>query len=122
MKRTMFQLYLKDCDEAIAFYKEAFHAAVDAVHRNPDNNKIAHAEMSAFGQCIAFSESDTESACGNTMQFCFHFGGGNEGLVQKAYEVLKAGAQIDSPLGPIEWSPCMFSLIDKFGVNWCLFV
>lgn len=122
MKRTMFQLYLKGCDEAIAFYQEAFHATVDAVYRHPENNKIEHAEITAFGQCIAFSESDTDHIRGNTMQFCFHFGEGNESLVQKAYEILSVGAQIDCPLSPCDWSPCMFSLIDKFGVNWCLFV
>ena len=123
MKRTMFQLYLKGCDEAIELYKKAFDATVDAIHRIPDNNMIVHAEMNAFGQCIAFSErASSQSDSGNTMQFCFHFGEGNEEIVKKAYEVLKIDAQIGFPLGPCEWSPCMFGLVDKFGVNWCLFV
>lgn len=122
MKRTMFQLYLKNCDEAIEFYKKAFDATVDAVYRDSENKFIMHAEMRAFGQCIAFSERESESIAGNTMQFCFHFGEGNEDIVKKAYEVLKDGAQIDFPLNSCEWSPCVFGLIDKFGVNWCLFV
>ncbi|MCL2059283.1 MAG: VOC family protein [Oscillospiraceae bacterium] len=123
MKRTMFQLYLKDCDGAIEFYKKAFDATVDAVHRDSQTNAIMHAEIRAFGQCIAFSErEDSTSIAGNTMQFCFHFGEGNEKVVEKAYNVLKDGAHIDYPLGTIEWSPLMFSLVDKYGVNWCLFV
>ena len=122
MKRTMFQLYLKGCDEAIELYKKAFGAAVDTIHRMPGSNLIAHAEIRAFGQCIAFSERDLEAVAGNTMQFCFHLGEGNEEVVKKAYEVLKVGAQIDFPLGSCEWSPCVFGLVDKFGVNWCLFV
>lgn len=122
MKRTMFQLYLKGCDEAIALYTKAFDATVDAVYRDPESNAIAHAEIRAFGQCIAFSERNSESVAGNTMQFCFHFGEGNEETVRKAYEVLKEGAQIDFPLGSCEWSSCVFGLVDKFGVNWCVFV
>ena len=122
MKRTMFQLYLKGCDEAIELYKKAFDATVDAIHRIPENNSIAHAEIRAFGQCISFMERDSESVTGNTMKFCFHFGDGNEETVKKAYEVLKDGAQIELPLGSCDWSPCIFSLIDKFGVNWLLFV
>ena len=124
MKRTMLQLYLKGCDGAIEFYKEAFGATVDAVHRDPQTGLIMHAEMRAFGQCIAFSESaaDIGGVSGNTMQFCFHFGEGSEKPVERAYGVLKDGAAVDYPLGPIEWSPLMFSLIDKYGVNWCLFV
>ena len=122
MKRTMLQLYLNGCDEAIELYKEAFGAELDAIHRNAENYQIVHAEIRAFGQCIAFSERSSESVAGNTMEFCFHFGAGNEEAVLKAYEVLKEGAQINFPLGPCDWSPLIFGLVDKFGVNWCLFV
>ena len=122
MQRTMLQLYLKDCDEAIELYKKAFDATVDAIYREPESNLIAHAEIKIFGQCVSFMEKSPEIIIGNTMQFCFHFGEGNEEIVKKAYDVLKDGAKIDMPLGSCEWSPCIFSLIDKFGVNWLLFV
>ena len=55
------------------------------------------------------------------MQFCLHFGEGEEEALKKAYEVLKNNAEILFPLGPCEFSPCMADLIDKFGVWWCLF-
>ena len=122
MKRTMFQLYIKGCDEAIELYKSVFDATIDAIYRNPENNTISHAEIRAFGQCISFMERDSESVSGNTMQFCFHLGDGHEDIIKKAYEVLKDGAKIELPLGSCEWSPCIFGLIDKFGVNWLLFV
>jgi PhnB protein len=118
----MFQLYLKGCDEAIELYKEAFGVAVEAIHRDPESNAIMHAEIKAFGQYITFMEKDSESVAGNTMQFCFQFGDGYEETVKRAYEVLKDGARIELPIGSCEWSPCIFSLIDKFGVNWLLFV
>jgi PhnB protein len=118
----MLELYIKGCDEAIELYNKAFDATIDAIHRNPGDDKIAHAEIRAFGQCIAFMENDSDIVIGNTMQFCFHFSAGEEDVIEKAYNVLKEGAQIDSPLGSCEWSPCIFSLIDKFGVNWSMFI
>lgn len=56
------------------------------------------------------------------MQFCLHFGEGEENIVKKAFEVLKDDAEILFPLGPCDYSPYMTDLIDKFGVRWCLFV
>lgn len=56
------------------------------------------------------------------MQLCLHFGEGNEEIVKNAYNVLKDGAEIHVPLGECFFSPLMFGLIDKFGVNWCVFV
>ena len=118
--RSKFQLYLKGCDEAIELYKKAFNATVDAIHRDSESNAIMHAEIQVFGQCIAFMERNTESIIGNTMQLSF--GDGNEEIISKAYEVLKDGAKIELPLGSCEWTPCIFSLIDKFGVNWLIYV
>jgi len=121
MKRTMFQLYLNGCDEAIELYAKAFNATIDTIHRNPDNGMIAHAEIIAFGQYITFMESGTDTISGNTMQFCFHFEKGDEESIKKAYDALKESAVISQPLGSCEWSHCIFSLVDKFGVNWLLF-
>ena len=56
------------------------------------------------------------------MQFCLHFGEGNESVVQEIYEILKDGADIIYPLGPIDYSPMLLDLIDKYGVRWCIFV
>ena len=123
LQRTMMQVYLTDCDAAIEFYKSAFGASIDAVHRNQEDGTIMHAEMTAFGQCISFSERKFDGVPANTMQFCFHFGGeeSDKDAVRKAYEVLKDGARIDFPLSSCEWSSLAFGLVDKFGVNWCIF-
>jgi len=58
------------------------------------------------------------------MIFTLIYSGGKTEIdkVIHAYEVLKAGAEILYPLGECFLSKCMFGLIDKFGVNWCLFV
>ena len=117
MPITKLQLYLKNCDHAIQLYQEAFGATVNVIYRN-ENNLIAHAEINVFGQCVAFMEQELEPIIGNTMQFCFYFNKGDEEIVRKAYNILKDGAKVKLPLGPCEWSPLIFCLIDRFGVNW----
>lgn len=121
MKRTMFQLYLKDCQQAIELYKRAFDAKVSCIYYDETKTKIEHAEIIALGQCIAFSERDESPISGNTMQFCFHLGEGYHDIITHAYKELSEGALIEFPLGKTEWSNCVFGLVDKFGVNWCLF-
>lgn len=123
MKRTMMQMYLKGSVEAAALYTEAFGAALTASYTNDDGSYL-HAELTVDGHVLALSEalSHDETAAGNTMQFCFHYGEGNEALVKKAYEVLKPGAKVLFSLGPCDFSPLMTDMIDKFGVRWCLFV
>jgi PhnB protein len=56
------------------------------------------------------------------MQFCLHYGEGNEEKVRKAYEVLKLDAEILLPLAPCGFSSLITGLVDKFGIRWCLFV
>ncbi len=64
----------------------------------------------------------TTTITGNVMQFCLHYGDGNEEKVRKAYDVLKTDAKILMPLAPCEYSSLMADFIDKYGIRWCLFV
>ena len=124
MLRSMFQIYIKDSIEAVEFYQKAFDAKLVAWDKNEDGSYM-HAELDIFGQILALSEALPEAGernSGNTMQLCLHLGAGNEEIVKKAYEVLKEGAQIHTPLGEMFFSPLMFGLIDKFKVNWCVFI
>ena len=121
MLRSMMQMYVKGSCSAVELYQKAFEATLSNEHKD-ENGDYIHAELNAFGQILAISEAGEERISGNTMQFCFHFGEGNEEVVEKAYDLLKDGAEISYPLGPCFFSPYMFGLIDKFGVNWCLFV
>ena len=124
--RSMMQIYVKNSSQAVSFYQKAFDAEIKCNHQN-DDGTVAHAELDIFGQVLAICEArETENVTGNTMQFCLHFGEGKEGFVNKAYDVLKEDCmKLTAPItGPGEcpWSPCLFGLIDKFGVNWCIFV
>ena len=121
MYRSMMQVYVNGSDKAVAFYQKAFDAKIVAHHTNEDGT-IAHAELDVYGQILALSELFEDGATtGNTMQFCLHLGQGKEETVQKIYDVLKDGAEIHYPISPCDWSPLMVGLIDKYGVNWCIF-
>ncbi len=121
MLRTLMQIYVKGSVEAVDTYQRAFNAEILGLYPD-DNGGYMHSELNAHGQIIAVSELTDNLVIGNTMQFCFHFGEGGEEYVKNAYEVLKNEATIHVPIGPCDYSPCMFSLVDKFGVFWCLFV
>ena len=121
MHRSMMQVYIKNSDQAIPFYQNAFDADVLCDHRH-ENGTVFHAELDIHGQVFAICETrEPETVTGNTMQFCLHFGEGKEALVQKIIENLGDGGQFTYH-GPTDWSPLMAGIIDKFGVNWCIFV
>ncbi|MCL2446735.1 MAG: VOC family protein [Oscillospiraceae bacterium] len=109
---------------AVEFYQKAFDAKLVSEHKNDDGTYM-HAELDVYGQVIAIQEiwpRDMDLITGTIMQFNLHFASGKQAIVEKAYEVLKEDAQINFPLGECFFSPLMFGLIDKYGVNWCVFV
>ncbi|GAB6109474.1 VOC family protein [Fusibacter bizertensis] len=123
MYRSMMQVYVEKSDKAVEFYQKVFDAKLVASHLNCDGTYM-HAELDIYGQILAISEADQEKDRieGNNMQFCLHFGEGNETIVTKIYDILKEDAKIDFPLCWCGYSPLMASLVDKFGVYWCIFV
>ena len=121
MKRSMMQVYIKNSDKAIQFYQDAFEAKALCDHRH-ENGTVAHAEIDIYGQVFAICETpEPEIAIGNTMQFCLHFGAGKEDIVRGIIEKLSGGGKLTYH-GSTDWSPLMAGIIDRFGVNWCIFV
>lgn len=120
MKRSLMQIYVRGSVEAVAFYQRAFDAPLVASYRDADG-AFMHAEIDIEGQILAVAEASGKAA-GNNMQFCLQFGAGKEDVVRRAYEVLAEGAAVDWALGPCDYSPLMVSLIDRFGIYWCLFI
>jgi len=121
----MMQAYVTKSDEAVALYQKAFDAALISSYPNSDGT-FYHAELDIQGEILAVAEEyaiiGEETITGNVMQFCLHYGEGNEDKLRKAYEILKTDAKILMPLAPCEFSSLMTDFIDKYGVRWCLFV
>lgn len=124
MKRSMMQAYVKGSREAVELYINAFNATLGYNVKSPDGT-FYHSELDICGHTLAVAEANDgmdDRITGNTMQFCLHYGEGNEDMVQQAYEILKEGSKILFPLGSCEFSPLCADFIDKFGIRWCLFV
>lgn len=120
MYRAMMQVYVKRSDKAAAFYQKAFDAKLLESYPNEDGTYM-HAELDVYGQILALSEANDDTMAGNNMQLCLHFGKGNAEMVHKIYEVLKEDAFPHEPIGDSGYSQHCFSLVDKFGVYWCVF-
>ena len=121
MQRSMMQVFVKGSIEAVKLYKTAFDADILCTYA-AENGGYMHSELNAHGQIIAVQEIAEDVIVGNTMMFCFQFGPGGERNVRKAYEVLKEGASSCTPIGPCDYSTCQFTLTDRFGVCWCVYV
>lgn len=124
MKRAMMQIYVKGSGQAVELYLKAFNATLGFNVKSSDAT-FYHAELNICGNILAIAEANDDMdkrITGNTMQFCFHYGEGNENMVKQAYEMLKEGSEILFPLGTCDFSPLFADFIDKFGVRWCLFV
>lgn len=136
MLRSMFQVYVKGSGKAFEFYKKAFDG--EAVYQPPNDGNIPidelvydHSELNIYGQILAVSEAkmldypkfekETPLICGNNVQLCLNFNRDEANKVKKAYDVLNEDAIKPGTLEIADFSPCLFSLIDKFGVSWCLF-
>lgn len=124
MKRSMMQVYVKGSEEAVELYLKAFNATLGFNVKNADNT-FYHSELDICSHTLSVAEANdgmNERITGNTMQFCLHYGEGNEDMIKQAYEILKEGSEILIPLGPCDFSSLCVDFIDKFGVRWCLFV
>lgn len=121
MKRSMLQVYVKRSDLAVALYQRAFDAPLVSAIRIRTARITTQSWMS-MDRSWPCPRRPRTAFTGNTMQFCLHFGEGNEALVQKACDDLLEGAHILRPLSPCEYSPLMADFIDRFGVRWCIFI
>lgn len=118
------------CAEAIEWYRDAFGAEVLCLLKNSDADPadyqadsqyadfVYHAELSICGSRVMMSDLAGESghAAGNSCSLVVTFDSAEE--VLRAFEKLKAGAEIFSPVEQSTYSSCFVSLIDKFGMRW----
>jgi PhnB protein len=124
MKRAMMQVYVKGSRDAVELYLKAFNATLGFNVKSSEDT-FYHAELDICGHTLAVAEANDsvdKRITGNTMQFCLHYGEGNEDRVKQAYDILKEGSEVLFPLGPCDFSPLCADFIDKFGVRWCLFI
>jgi len=120
-----------NCNEAIAFYKEALGAEVKEINyvkdAPPDSgmdelppNFVMHSEVVICG--TMFSLTDGAQAPPTVGNFSFMINYDTEEEVTTIFNKLAVGGEIETPLNNTFWSSLYGSVIDCFGINWQIMV
>jgi len=118
------------CAEAIALYEKAFGVKAEITRYKdapPENdyqvpegaeNLIMHADLEVGGAALMLCDMPPEypANAGNNIGIMVEFD--SIEAAKAAFEVLKAGGEIDMELQETFWSKCFGSLTDKFGIHW----
>ena len=122
--------YVDGIDEAVVFYQKVFGAKImtEGTWKNDDGTyEICAFELDG-GTSFSLAERKGEYAIegevntGNIMQMCMLYKKEDSQKLEKAYEALKDGAKIITPLKSVEFTSHTCDLIDKYGLRWCLMV
>lgn len=132
MNLRPFLTFKGNCAEAIEHYKKAFNIECDrvlnygSIPQNPANpmnipdemkNWIAQATLNFGDNFIRMSDTMQDINCDST-EFMSIAVECTQEQAKNSYETLLDGGRIVIPMGPTFFSPCYFSVVDKFGVKW----
>ena len=124
-------LYIKNTNEAVAFYQEAFGMTLGYSEKFPDGTYL-HAELQKDGKTIfAVSEHDNENLVSHmraqvmdgicpTTSLGIGFSTVDE--VKKAYECLLKEGVVYREIGELPWSKCSADVLDKYGIYWYIYM
>ena len=121
-----------NCEEALAFYREAVGVQVDFMMRYKESpepipgvtpkfdDKVMHVTFRIGGSTLMAADD-----CASDRKF----DGFSLSLVQpteadarRAFDALAAGGTVVMPLMKTFWSPCFGMLTDRFGLGWMVTV
>ena len=113
---------MKNCSEAIEFYKKAFGATEKGRLLMP-NGQIGHAEIMIEGSMLMMADENIEwgnkspeTIGGNPMAFCLYVTD-VDAVFQKA---LDAGANIVMPVDDMLYGDRVGQVMDPFGYKWMI--
>ena len=122
-------LFDRTCAEALACYAEAFGIAVAEVMRygdappdpsfpvaEEDKNLVMHSRLPIDGVDLMCADSTGRITPGDNQYVSVTTP--DEAAIQKAWDVLKQGAEVYMDLQPTFFAPLHGSLRDRFGINW----
>jgi len=117
-----------NCDEALAFYKEALGAEVKDVayfrDAPPDSgmdeslppNFVMHSEVLIFGTKITMTDGGTAPIAGDYFSLMLSLDSAEE--VISVFNRLADGGQIVGALAPQFWATLCGDVQDRFGIHW----
>lgn len=117
-----------NCDEALAFYKNALGAEVREVayfrDAPPDSgldaslpaNFVMHSEVLIFDTLITMTDGGTAPITGDYFSLMLSLSSVEE--VSSAFLALADGGQVINDLAPQFWSSLCGDVQDRFGIHW----
>jgi PhnB protein len=116
-------LMLKDCRQAIEFYKRAFGAQERYALPGPDGKGVIHAEIRIGNSIVMMGEEEPQAPCqsaetigGSPVSFYLYLEN-----VDHAFRVaVDAGAEVRTPVEDMFWGDRMGTVQDPFGYSWSL--
>jgi PhnB protein len=129
------------CDEAIAFYREALDAQLEArlqgksaaeINSNQEGcgpmippggaHKVMHASLRIGDSSILMSDGQNYSGQPKFEGFALTISATDERHARRLFDGVAAGGQVQMPLGKTFFSPAFGMAADKFGVMWMVLV
>lgn len=123
-------VYVTNSIEAVSFYMEAFGLTLGYYAKNADGTywhavlerdgveifSLSESRNEAIAEVMLASTGEAHPTIGIGMDF------DSEEEVKMAYNMLKDGGNVLYPMSAVPWSPCSAEVIDKYGVDWCIYV
>jgi uncharacterized glyoxalase superfamily protein PhnB len=116
-------IVVKNCAEALEFYKKAFGAKEVDRHYLPDGKTIVHAQLKMGDSALMLSDEMPQMSCLSPQTV----GGASSSLyvyvtnVDKVFDqAVKAGATPTMPVMDAFWGDRMGALTDPYGHVWSL--
>jgi len=124
------------CEEAIDFYRRALGAEVTMLLRwkdcpeQPKNkdmippgseNKVMHARLK-IGEAAVMASDGRAAGKPSFQGFALSVSAANEAEVDRVFNALADGGQIQMPMGKTFFSPRFGMVADRFGVSWMVLV
>ena len=135
MQLTPYLFFDGKCAEAIDFYKSAIGADIvfmmqykDAPEPLPEGMNspelqdcVMHASFKIGDSEVMASDAPPGNHKGHN-GFSLSITVADENEAKKTFAAMSDGGKVQMPLGPTFFSPCFGTLVDKFGVEWMVYV
>jgi len=129
MKSFGVGISVRDIMETVEFYEKIFGLESKNFDYFPEGHECygecQHAELWKGDECLfavmglEHSKRDVDPEK-QIIGFGAHFD--NEAELREVFALLSEGGIVKDPIGPVPWSACCASVIDKFGITWWISV
>jgi len=127
MEVAPYLLFLGNCKEAFEFYEKALGGKLEMMTfgQAPDTsqipaamlNQVIHARL-ASGACVIMGSDCPPERYAKPQGFSVSVSSEDPAEVERIFNALVPGGQVQMPLGQTFWSAKFGMLQDKFGIAW----